>query len=120
MKIPDSFKNKIANTFYDKELTLYSVQSLVDDEGFARDDAIQVSSTFKGNVRFDKLDRIQQDFGLQETIDMVVTTNDDIPENSVIGYLGKAYKAMRVIKYDSHNYIIAKIWSSKSPTWISS
>lgn len=119
MNIPNSFKNAIKNTFYDKMITLYSKETLINEEGWARDKVIMAVDTFLANTSFDRLDRIQQDYGLQETIDIIITTDYQVPDNSILGYGGKAYKTIRVIPRDSHYYIIAQIWSSKSSTWTS-
>jgi hypothetical protein len=120
MEIPTSFKNHIKSTFYDKELTLYTVQDTIDDQGWQRiSGSTVVDKTFKGNVRFDKLDKLQEAHGLKERIHMAVTTEENIPSNSIIGYLGRQTKVIRAIPYDSHYLLLAQEWSSQSSTSIS-
>ena len=125
MIIPDSFKQSIANTFYDKEITKYTTEEVVDDEGWVGmeetvvSDSNYVSGTFMGNVRFDNLAQIQEDYGLKEVVDIVVTTDEDIDVNSIIGYENVLYRVNKAIPFDSHKLLIGNIWSSKSSISIS-
>lgn len=116
MRIPNSFKTKIADTFYDKSIKILNYTEVVDDEGWADASASTVSETFLGNVRFDNLAQIQQDYGLDEEIDIVITTDEDVSLGSILEYGGVEYRVTNSIPYDSHNLIMARKWSSKSST----
>jgi hypothetical protein len=116
LKIPNSFKQGIANTFYDKELILYTSSEVVDDEGWARVEEAETTDSFYGNVRFDNLAQLQEDYGLKEVIDIAVTTSEDVEVGSVVEYGGVLYKVSKAIPFDSHNLLVGNIWSSKSST----
>lgn len=118
MRIPNSFKQKIADTFYDKDVVLYTTSEVVDDEGWARMEESEVSS-FVGNVRFDNLAQLQEDYGLKEVVDIAISTHEDIQVGSVLKYGDVLYKVNKAIPFDSHNLIVASIWSSKSSISIS-
>jgi hypothetical protein len=116
LRIPNSFKTKIADTFYDKEITLKSYSEVVDDEGWADAKASTEVKTFDGNVRFDNLAQIQEDFGLDEDVDIIITTDEELELGNVIEYGGIEYRVISAIPYDSHNLIAGMKWSSKSTT----
>lgn len=119
MKIPSSFENAIAKTFYDKEFILYSTSEVVDDEGWGAVDATATSETFLGNIQFSNLGQVQETYGLQEEIDATVTTDEEIEIGQVFGYDGHLYKVFTSIPNDSHNLLIVQKWESKSSTSIS-
>lgn len=114
MKIPNSFTKSIADTFYDKTLTYYSTEGIVDDDGWSRQSETATSNTFSGNVRFSNLAQLQEDYGIKEVIDIAVTTGDTVEVGSVVKYDDVLYKISKVIPFDSHNLLIGNIWSSKS------
>lgn len=119
MIIPDSFKTAIDNAFYDKDLVLYSKNVIVDADGWARQNVLSVSNSFKGNVHTERLEAIQKEYGIDEKIDLMITTSQDVPKDSIIGYKGAGYKVIDARPNDSHYLLFAKEWSSKSSTWIS-
>lgn len=112
MQIPDNFKNKIAEVFYDKEITIYEVTNTVDDEGFAYRTVEATEDTFLSNVRFDKLDEVREEYGIKEDIDIVISTHEAISNGAILSYLDVLYIVIRSIPYDSHNLLIAKKWQS--------
>jgi len=118
LRIPDSFKQAIKDTFYDKEVITYTTEEVVDDEGWARLSESELSS-FSGNVRFDNLGQLQEDYGLKEVIDIVITTDEDIEVGTVLKYGDVLYKVSKAIPFDSHNLLVGNIWSSKSSDSIS-
>lgn len=111
MKIPNNFKDKIKSTFYDKVVNKVTVTSSVDDEGWIENDKIEIGSSFNGNVRFDDLAEVQENYGLQEVIDIVITTDEEIEVGAILEYGGIYYRAIKVIPHDSHNLILATKWS---------
>lgn len=115
MKIPDSFKSNIKATFYDKTLAAYEVTETTDDEGWSRMTASE-GEDFDGNVRFDNLAKLQVDYGLEDAIDISVTTDQNITAGTVIGYDGKTYLIVKAFPFDSHYLLVGKLWSSKSST----
>lgn len=120
MIITDKFKKAIKNTFYDKEITRYTVVNTVDDEGWARKSGSTVTNgSFFGNVHFNNFDKVQKQYGITEEIDIVITTDANIPNEEIIGYLGQQYKVFRAIPNDSHYLLIARKWLSRSKTLLS-
>jgi hypothetical protein len=117
--VPAQFKNTIAATFYDKEFTLFDDEAVVDAYGKVRKGTLSETGSFFGNPRFSKLDAVRQSYGITENIDVVITTNDDIPLNQLFSYAGRYYKVIRSIPFDTHNLLIAQLWLSKSSTLIS-
>lgn len=116
MRIPDSFKTKIADAFYDKSIKLLSYTEVVDDEGWADASSSTEIKTFLGNVRFDNLAQIQEDYGLDEDVDIAITTDEEVELGNILEYEGIEYRVTSAIPYDSHNFITGRKWSSKSTT----
>lgn len=116
MRIPQGFKDVIKNTFYDKVLTLYTTSTEVSDTGWVRQKA-NSGTTFSGNIQFDKLDRVREEYGLDQSVSATLTTDQVLGEDQIIGYAGKAYKVIRSLKRDSHYFAVLKEWSLKSSTW---
>lgn len=102
MKLPSNFETEIASAFYDKEITKYTSTVETDDEGWARVVESASSETFMGNVRFDNLAHIQEDYGIQEVVDIVISTHESIANGQLIEYDNVLYKIIRAIPYDSH------------------
>ena len=119
MKIPVSFTTQVANAFYDKVVTIYTKNDVVDEEGFAYEEETETETTFNGNVRFDNLAELQEDYGLEEVIDISITTDTDIEVGTIVGYDDVLYRVMKAIPFDSHNLLIGKKWLSKSSALIS-
>ncbi len=114
MQIPDSFKNKIAQAFFDKTLIKCEIVETKNLDGEVILAAEATEDVIMGNVSFDKLDRIQQQYGLEEQIDMTFTTHDVMANDEVYSYLDIKYKVYRAIPFDSHYFILLKKWYSKS------
>jgi len=106
----------MADTFYDKVVTLYTSSEAVDNEGWAGVKTSTEDSSFYGNVRFDNLALLQENYGLKDVIDIAITTDEEVAVGKILGYEDKMYMVMKSISFDSHNLIIGKVWSSKSST----
>lgn len=120
MRIPNKFKQVIKDTFYDKEVDLYSVTTEPDSDGFVRKgEPATKTGSFLGNVNFDKLDAIQEEYGIDQDIDITISTDEDVSLDQVISYGGRFYKVIRAIQNDSHNLLIAQKCLLKSSTSIS-
>lgn len=114
MRIPNSFKTKIAETFYDKNIKILSKTNSVDEEGWSGDISSTEVSNFYGNVRFNNLAELREDYGIKEDIDIVITTDSTVELGDILEYGGVEYRVVNAIPYDSHNLIFAKKWLSKS------
>jgi hypothetical protein len=120
MNIPNHFKSAIKTQFYDKEVSLYSVDTSVEEDGFQRKGEPSVlTGSFLGNVNFNNLEQIRETYGIDEEIDLSITTDTEVDLDQVIGYLGRFYTVIKAIPYDSHYLLIAKKCSLKSSTSIS-
>lgn len=116
MVIPEDFKTKIAEVFYDKEFTPYTVSTSTDNEGDVIRDNLTEGSSFMGNISFNMLDEIQKDYGLSEQVDATITTETEVPVGSIIEYNSIQYLITRSLKFDSHYLLIMKEWLSRSST----
>jgi hypothetical protein len=116
LRIPQNFKTAIKKHFYDKEISLYSTEEVVDADGGANLGTLTVTSTFLGNINFSKLDKVQKDYGIDDQIDAVITTDSLIDLDSIVGYDSRKYRVIRSIPFDSHTLLIVKLWSSPSET----
>lgn len=116
MNVPKSFKNKIKSTFYDKTLTRHDAVVAVDDEGWARVSEPTVIGTFKGNVNFSNLNEVQERYGIRTDITATVTTDEQVANGEIVGYLGQLFRVTKAVAFDSHTLLILEEWSSKSST----
>lgn len=107
MRLPSNFKQTIANTFYDKTITKCTITEVVDDEGWARTHESDTNTTFMGNVRFDNLAQVQQDYGIEDVIDIIITTDEDVANGDILKYDSVYYRVVKAIPYDTHNMIVA-------------
>jgi hypothetical protein len=112
MKIPNSWNSVFSNTFYDKEISVLVRADQYDSEGGLVTTATVEESSFFGNVRFTKLDVIQEKLGLRYEIDLAITTSPDtsVGLNNVVSYKDVKYLVTDVIPFDSHLLVVCKIW----------
>lgn len=112
MYIPKKMKNKIAEVFYDKEVSIMETQTNVDAEGGVTHKGLQVTSTFLGNVNFSQCKKIQEEYGLDYEIDINVTTSLDVVANinDIIQYQGIIYSVTDLFKFDSHILLVGTKW----------
>lgn len=105
MRIPANFKQTIKDVFYDKELALYTVSTSTDNEGFVSEELV-ASGTFLGNVQFSRLDQVREEYGLDQKIDVTITTDKEVSNNSIVEYAGKQYRIVKAIPYDTHYLLL--------------
>lgn len=119
MTIPNNFRTTIGDKFFDKTISIYNQELIKNAHGGVRIADDGVSGTFVGNVNFSKLDTIREEYGINEVIDMTITTHEEVENETIIGYLDNQYKVIRSIPFDTHYLLIAQKWLSKSLTSIS-
>lgn len=119
MRIPDSFKNKVKAVFYDKTIYLIDVAKVKDSEGFVKRGTGVITGSFLGNAQFDNLEKIAEDYGLEDKIDMTITTDENIDVDQTLKYQGVFYKVVKAMPRDSHYFLLAQKWSLRSTTSIS-
>lgn len=105
-------KAAIADAFYGKTIEVISSETQLDAEGGVIRDTQSVSSSFRGNVRFNNLGELQAELGLVESVDISITCAPEtqIVVDSLFRYDGKVYRATSVIPADSHLTVIGKKW----------
>lgn len=114
MLFPDEAKTEIANAFYDKDISILAKTETLDPEGGVVKTGETIKSTFKGNVRFTTLAKIQAEIGLTDQIDIAITCDPstDIVVDDLMQYAGREYVATDVLPYDSHILIVGKKWQT--------
>ena len=113
MKWPDSAKNMIAKSFYDKTVTVLEKATTIGPDGGAKF-CETTKSTFKGNVRFNALGEVQEELGLVENIDIVITcpTDTAVGVDDFLQYGGVKYTVSDVVPSDSHLTVVGKKWAA--------
>lgn len=110
MKIPEQFKQVIADTFYDKELKIMTSEkeNIKDEEGsIIESERDTLKETIMGNFQFSTLEKVQQEYGKEMIADCIVTCNDTIATvDDILIYQDKKYEIKAVIPYDSHKTIL--------------
>ena len=111
MYIPKTMINKIAKTFYDKEVSILEQEISIDAEGGVNVKGYEIKNAFKGNVNFANCKQIQENYGLEYVIDITITTDyKDIQIGNIIKYQDVVYKVSDVINNDSHVLVVATKW----------
>lgn len=110
MKIPEMFKEVIANTFYDKELKIMTtnVTQKKDDEGCAIESTRNIEKEIvMGNFQYSTLEKIQQEYGKEMAADCIATCeNTTATVDDVLVYLDKEYEIKAIIPSDSHKTLL--------------
>lgn len=108
MKIPNSFKNVIANNFYDKEIIIIKSNTLTDDEGDIISTKTEEVGSIKCNLNFSNCKKIKEDYGFNYDINIAITTTLENALNvkDIIKYQDKLYKITDKINYDSHSFLV--------------
>ncbi len=113
MLVNANFQSLIANTFYDKEISIIGYTDTTDVEGdFVKSSSSVVLGTFKGNVQYKNFKEVQNDYGIDKQIDVYITTGTDTTINidDFIQYNNVTYKVTDVLTYDTHKVVMGSIW----------
>lgn len=110
MKIPDLFKEVIKDTFYDKEIEIWSSGTIRDDEGAVIENGKQEKiDKFMGNFQFTTREYIQQEYGKEIEANVIVTCDKTIAKiGDILVYNGNDYVIKSKITGDSHTTLLAK------------
>ena len=104
-------RKQIANAFYDKDVSILVTVTTIDSEGGVTGKGYEVLDNFKGNVNFSNCKQIQEEYGLDYSIDISITTDyESIKINDIIQYQEVIYKVTDVISSDSHILVVATKW----------
>lgn len=110
MKIPDLFKQVVADTFYDKELKIMTTETkeVRDVEGcIIKNERNIEKETIIGNFQYSTLEKVQQEYGKEMVAECIVTCADtQATVDDILIYLDKEYEIKAIIPYDSHKTIL--------------
>lgn len=104
MQIPEIFEQTIADTFYDKEIEIWTSGTIKDDEGsIIRNGKLDKLDSFKGNFQFSTREYIQQEYGKRIEANAIVTCSKTRAEiGNILIYDNKEYTIKSLVPSDSH------------------
>lgn len=110
MKIPEEFKQVIADTFYDKDIEIWTEGSIKDDEGAVVENGkLEKIDSLKGNFQFSTREYIQQEYGKEIEANAIVTCDKTIAEiGNIVVYNNSDYTIKSLITGDSHTTILVE------------
>ena len=108
MKIPETFKQAIADTFYDKDIEIWTEGTIKDDEGSVIvNGKLEKIDSFKGNFQFSTREYIQQEYGKEIEANAIVTCDKTVAEiGNILVYNNNDYTIKSLITGDSHTTIL--------------
>ena len=104
MQISEIFKQAIADTFYDKDIEIWTIGTIKDDEGSVIGNGkLEKIDSFKGNFQFSTREYIQQEYGQEIEANAIVTCNETKAEiGNFLVYNNKEYVIKSLVPSDSH------------------
>ena len=110
MQISDLFKQTIADTFYDKDIEIYSSGTITDDEGSTIGTGkVEKIDSFKGNFQFTTREYIQQEYGQEIEANAIVTCNEiKVEIGNILIYDNKEYIIKSLVHSDSHMTLLVE------------
>lgn len=104
MQIPEIFEQTIADTFYDKEIEIWTSGTIKDDEGsIIRNGKLDKLDSFKGNFQFSTREYIQQEYGKEIEANAIVTCSKTRTEiGNILIYDNKEYTIKSLVPSDSY------------------
>lgn len=110
MNIPETFKQAIADTFYDKDIEIWTEGTIKDDEGATIGNGkLKKIDSFKGNFQFSTREYIQQEYGKEIEANAIVTCDKTIAEiGNILVYNDKEYEIKSLVPSDSHITILVE------------
>ena len=110
MKIPETFKQAIADTFYDKDIEIWTEGTIKDDEGSVVENGkLEKKDSFKGNFQFSTREYIQQEYGREIEANAIVTCDKTVGKiGNILVYNNNDYVVKSLISSDSHITILVE------------
>ncbi len=110
MQIPEIFKQAIDDTFYDKDIEIWTSGTIKDDEGSVIGDGkLDKIDSFKGNFQFSTREYIQQEYGKEIEANAIVTCNRAKAEiGNILVYDNKEYIIKSLVPSDSHTTLLVE------------
>lgn len=108
MQIPNEFKKIIADTFYDKDIEIWTEGRIKDNEGSTVGiGKVEKVDSFKGNFQFTTREYIQKVYGLEIEANAIVTCDKTIAKiGNILVYSGNDYTIKSKITGDSHTILL--------------
>jgi len=116
LELPTNFKSKIASTFYDKTISILGETVTTELDGAVNKTHDTVTSTFKGNCKLSNFKQVQEEYGLDHEINIIVTCGTDVTITTGIlfEYNGVRYETTDVVAFDSHQMIVGEKWHNQA------
>lgn len=110
MKIHKIFKQVITDTFYDKDIEIWTKGTIKDDEGAVIGNGkLEKIDSFKGNFQFSTREYIQQEYGREIEANAIVTCDTTVAEiGNILVYNNKEYTIKSLVPSDSHITILVE------------
>lgn len=110
MKIPEEFKKAIADTFYDKDIEIWTLGTIKDNEGaVVGNGKLEKIDSFKGNFQFSTREYIQQEYGKGIEANAIVTCDKTAAEiGNILVYNNSDYTIKSLVPSDSHITILVE------------
>ena len=104
MQIPKVFKQAIADTFYDKDIEIWTSGIIKDEEGSVIGEGkLERIDSFKGNFQFSTREYIQQEYGKEIQANAIVTCNETKAKiGNILIYDNEEYTIKSLVPSDSH------------------
>lgn len=101
MQIPDLFKKAIADTYYDKDIEIWSSETITDDEGSTIENGKKDKlDEFKGNFQFTTREYIQKEYGKEIDASAIVTCDKTIAkEGDILVYADMKPRNLLLSRY---------------------
>lgn len=111
MQIPEMFKQTIADTFYDKDIEIWTSGTITDDEGSVIGNGrLDKIDSFKGNFQFSTREYIQQEYGKEIEANAIVTCNETKAKiSNILVYDNKEYTIKSLVPSDSHITLLVEV-----------
>ena len=108
MRIPNEFKKAITDTFYDKDIEIWTVGTIKDDEGsIIEDGKLEKIDEFKGNFQYSTRAYIQQEYGKEIEANAIVTCNETVAKiGNIVTYNNNDYTIKSIVVSDSHTTLL--------------
>lgn len=110
MQISDLFKQTIANTFYDKQIEIWSSGIITDNEGSVIGNGkVEKIDEFMGNFQYSTRENIQQEYGKEIEANAIVTCDKTKAKiGDILVYNTKDYTIKSIVPSDSHKTLLVK------------
>ena len=104
MQIPNLFKQVIKEVFYDKNMEIWSSNTIIDEEGaIIGDGKSDKVDSFLGNFQFSTREYIQREYGKEIEANAIVTCDKAKAKiGDILVYDSKDYAIKSVLPSDSH------------------